>query len=452
MERSLLDLQHELTEAGIDLLRVIYADILGTIRAKDMLVSELGRVSHGGPAFCQGVWVTTTRGDVLDGGSVLTDGLEDFISQIVPGTWRPMPWEPGVAYAVAGAANPDMTPNAFGPRTLLERIVGEYSAIGLTPVTGPELEFFIAEPRTNGAPGYQQSTTQAGRVYTSGATVDPRGTFLHLLRMLDRMRIGVFAGNHEFSASQYEINFWHGEALDAADRTLLLKAATKDIVARSGQHATFLGKPWTQEGGSGFHLHFSVVDAEGDNLMHDRGGELSEMARHMIGGIVHHAAALTALCNPTINAFKRLGPDTLAPYRANWGYDNRSALVRIPPERGAGTRLEIRLGDGSANPYLLTAAILAAGLDGIRTRHEPSEPVRGLAYGDEGGPVLPMSLGAALDALRVDTVLVDMLGGPLVDVFEVLKRDEVARYTDAVSDPETREVTSWEIEEYFLDY
>jgi len=452
MERSLLNLQHELTEAGIDVLRVIYADILGTIRAKDMLVSELGRVSHGGPAFCQGVWVTTTHGDVLDGGSVLTDGLEDFIAQIVPGTWRPMPWEPGVAYAVAGAANPDMTPNAFGPRTLLERIVGEYLAIGLTPVTGPELEFFIAEPRANGAPGYQQAATQAGRVYTSGATVDPRGTFLHLLRMLDRMRIGVFAGNHEFSASQYEINFWHGEALDAADRTLLLKAATKDVVARTGQHATFLGKPWTQEGGSGFHLHFSVVDAEGDNLMHSDGGELSEMARHMIGGIVHHAAALTAFCNPTVNAFKRLGPDTLAPYRANWGYDNRSALVRIPPERGAGTRLEIRLGDGSANPYLLTAAVLAAGLDGIRTRHEPSEPVRGLAYGVEGGPVLPMSLGAALDALRADTVLVDMLGGPLVDVFEVLKRDEVARYTQAVDDPKTREVTSWEIEEYFLDY
>jgi len=452
MERSLLDLQHELTEADIDVLRVIYADILGTIRAKDMLVSELGRVSHGGPAFCQGVWVTTTHGDVLDGASVLTDGLEDFISQIVPRTWRPMPWEPGVAYVVAGAANPDMTPNAFGPRTLLERIVGEYAAIGLTPVTGPELEFFIAQRRANGAPGYQQSATQAGRVYTSGATVDPQGTFLHLLRMLDRMRIGVFAGNHEFSASQYEINFWHGEALDAADRTLLLKAATKDVVARTGQYATFLGKPWTEEGGSGFHLHFSVVNADGDNLMHGVEGELSEMARHMIGGIVHHAAALTAFCNPTVNAFKRLGPDTLAPYRANWGYDNRSALVRIPPERGAGTRLEIRLGDGSANPYLMTAAILAAGLDGIRTRREPTGPVRGLAYGDEGGPVLPMNLGAALDALHNDSVLCDMLGGPLVEVFEVLKRDEIARYTEAVNDPETREVTSWEIEEYFLDY
>lgn len=451
MERSLLHLQTELIEAGIDVLRVIYADILGTTRAKDMLVSELGRVSHGGPAFCQGVWVTTTHGDVLDGGSVLTDGLEDFISQIVPGSWRPMPWEPGVAYAVAGAANPDMTPNAFAPRTLLERIVGEYDALGLTPIVGPELEFFIAEAREGSAPGYQQAIQQPGRVYTSGATVDPHGTFLHLLRMLDRMRIGVFAGNHEFSASQYEINFWHGEALDAADRTLLLKTAVKDVVARTGRHATFLGKPWTEEGGSGFHLHFSVVDAEGRTLMHEGDGSLTELARHMIGGIVHHAAALTALCNPTINAFKRLGPDTLAPYRANWGFDNRSALVRIPPERGEGTRLEIRLGDGSANPYLLTAAVLAAGLDGIRTKREPAEPVQGLSYGDEGGAVLPMTLGAALDALHDDAVLCEMLGGPLVEVFEVLKRDEVARYTESVADPETREVTSWEVEEYFLD-
>lgn len=448
MSRSLVTLQTELTEAGIDVLRVIYADIIGTVRSKDLLVSQLDKISHGGPAFCQGVWVTTTQGGVLDGGDVLSDGLEDFITQIVPESWRALPWEPGVAYVVAGANNPDMTPNEFAPRTLLERIMREYAALGLTPVVGPELEFYIADRNDDGT--FRRALTQPGRVYTSGATVDPKGTFLHLLRMLDQLKIGVFAGNHEFSPSQYEINIWHGEALDACDRIFMLKAGVKDLIARLGQAATFSGKPWGDEGGSGFHLHVSLVDADGENLMHD-GRELSILAQRMIAGIVAHAPALTALCNPTINAFKRLGPDTLAPYRANWGYDNRSAMLRVPPERGGGTRLEMRLADGAANPYLMTAAILAAGLDGIRRELDAPPPAVGYSYEDESQTVLPMSLDAALDALRADTALIEILGGSLVDVFEVMKRDEIERYTASVDDPATRDVTAWEVKEYFLD-
>ena len=197
-------------------------------------------------------------------------------------------------------------------------------------------------------------------------------------------------------------------------------------------------------------MHVSLERAEGENLMHD-GHDLSVLAQRMIAGIVAHAPALTALCNPTINAFKRLGPDTLAPYRANWGYDNRSAMLRIPPERGSGTRLEVRLADGAANPYLMTAAILAAGLDGIRRELDAPPAAVGYSYEDETQEILPMTLGGALDALRADSALIELLGGPLVDVFEVMKRDEIERYTEAVDDPGTRDVTEWEVKEYFLD-
>lgn len=448
MSHSFSSLQSELLSADIDVLRVIFADIIGTVRSKDLLVSELDKISHGGPAFCRGVWVTTTQGGVLNGADVLSDGLGDFISQIVPGSWRALPWEPGVAFVVAGAHDPDGLPSSLSPRVLLERIVAEYSALGLTPIVGPELEFYIADHTPEG--GFTRSLTQLGRVYTSGATVDPKGTFLHLLRMLDQLRIGVFAGNHEFSPGQYEINIWHGEALEACDRSFMLKAGIKDIVARLGQAATFAGKPWSDEGGSGFHLHMSLVDSDGVNLMHD-GSDLSPLALHMIAGIVEHSAALTAVCNPTVNAFKRLGPDTLAPYRGNWGWDNRSAMLRIPPERGNGTRLEMRLGDGAANAYLMTAALLAAGLDGIRRQLVAPPAARGYSYEDETHPVLPMTLGDALDALRADTILIDILGCELIDVFEVMKRDEIERYTAAVEDPATRDVTEWEVREYFLD-
>ena len=406
--------------------------------------------AENGPAFCEGVWVTNTRGDVIEAGDILADGLQDMVSQLDPETITPMPWEPGVAYVVIDSLKPDGAANMFSPREVLRKVIQGYHAIGLKPVVGPELEFYIANRLAGG--GFERSLTQTGRVYTTGAVVDPRGTFLHLMRMLDQMDIGVFAGNHEFSPSQYEINLWHSEALDAADRTFLFKTAIKDIVHRTGQHATFMGKPWNDEGGSGFHLHFSVEDLKGKNVMHDGGEHLSAVGKNMIAGILKHAHALTAICNPTINAFKRLGPDTLAPYRANWGLDNRSAMIRIPPERGSGTRLEVRVADGAANPYLMTAAILAAGLDGILNKLEAPEPVVGMSYDNESAPVLPMSLEEALDALQKDTVLRDILQGPIVEVFDVLKRDEVRRYKEAVSDPKTRETTDWEVKEYMSDF
>jgi glutamine synthetase len=232
-----------------------------------------------------------------------------------------------------------------------------------------------------------------------------------------------------------------------------MKTAIKEVVSRAGQHATFCGKPWSDEGGSGFHLHFSVEDlVRAKTLMHDGGEQLSAVAKNMIAGILKHAHALTAICNPTINAFKRLGPDTLAPYRANWGLDNRSAMIRIPPERGSGTRLEVRVADGAANPYLMIAAILAAGLDGILNKLEAPEAVVGMSYENESAPVLPMSLEEALDALQKDTVLREILQGPIVDIFDVLKRDEVRRYKEAVSDPNTRDTTDWEVKEYMSDF
>lgn len=442
-------LQAQLEANGIDVLRLIFPDVLGITRSKDLLVSQFSHSVAKGATFCQGTWITTTRGGVLDGDDIMSSGLPDLIARVDPSTLTLMPWEPGVALIIADAFNPDGAESRVAPRSVLKSVIAQYEALGLTPIVGPELEFYIAERAEH---GWKRALERTGRVYTTGTWVDPDGLFLNLMRQLDAMDIGVFAGNHEFSPSQYEINLWHGEALHAADRTFLFKTATKDIVARSGKLATFLGRPWTDEGGSGFHLHLSVEDATGKNLMCTPEGELSETAEQLIAGILEHAPALVSLTNPTVNAYKRLGPDTLAPYRANWGHDNRSTMLRVPPERGAGTRLEIRVGDGAANPYLMIASILTAGLDGLRRRLPVPESADGWAYGNEAAAVLPTSLGSALDALDADTVLHEALGGPLIDVFSVLKRDEVARYEAEVENPDTREVTQWELDEYLEDY
>ncbi len=450
MKHDLVALREDLQSRNIDVLRFMYSDVLGIARSKDMLVSQLDKSAHSGPAFCQGVWVTTTQGGVLDANNIASDGLQDLISQIDPSTIRELPWEPGVAYVLVDAYNPDMSENMMSPRMVLRKVIAEYNALGLQPVCGPELEFYIADRTEDG--GYKRSLERTGRVYTSGTLVDPNGTFLHLLRMLDRLEIGVFAGNHEFSPSQYEINLWHSEALDAADRTFIFKTAIKEVVARAGQHATFVGKPWADEGGSGFHLHFSVTDMNGVNKMHDGAGNLSTTAMNMIAGITKNAAALTAFTNPTVNAFKRLGPDTLAPYRANWGYDNRSCMLRVPPERGSGTRLEVRVGDGAANPYLVVASVLAAALEGIKNNLEAPAAAEGMAYDNEDAPILPLTFTEALDALEANDTFREYMAKELVAVHLVMKRDEIERYKAAVKDADTREITQWEIDEYFADF
>ncbi len=449
MAADLTEIRTDLQAQDIDILRLVYADVLGINRSKDLMVSQLERAAAHGPAFCQGVWVTNTRGGVLDGHGSISEGLPDLVSRLDPSTIRSMPWEPGVAMAIADAFEPDGTDSPVAPRSVLRRIVEEFAKSGFTPIVGPELEFYLAEQEGD---TWQRALNKTGRVYTTGTYVDPGGTFLRMLRMVDQFAIGAFAGNHEFCPSQYEINLWHSEALDAADRTFLLKTAVRDIAAQDGLLATFLGKPWNDEGGSGFHVHFSVNDASGVNAMHTGGEELSATALAMIAGIIEHSAALSALTNPTINAFKRLGPDTLAPYRANWGYDNRSTMIRVPPERGQGTRLELRIGDGAANPYVVIAAVLAAALDGIRRNLTPPDALAGWTYEDTSAPVLPMTLAAALDALASDEALRAMLGTVFVETFVTLKRDEIQRYLDEGGNLEDREVSAWELAEYLEDY
>jgi glutamine synthetase len=253
--------------------------------------------------------------------------------------------------------------------------------------------------------------------------------------------------------SQYEINVKHSEALDAADRAFMLKAAVKEIAVHDGLLATFMGRPFTDQGGSGFHLHLSVNDHEGRNAFDaDDGPEgLSTLAASFIGGILQHAQGLQALLGPTVNAYKRILPDSLAPTHANWGHDNRTAFCRVPKERGSRARVEIRTGDGSANAHLIVAAVLLAGLDGIERGLEPPEPVAGDAYrADEAhaGTKLPADLGAALDALEADTALVEQLGAELVATFMAMKRFEVERFADAVGELDLETVTAWEVEEY----
>ncbi|CAM5402527.1 Glutamine synthetase OS=Streptomyces chartreusis OX=1969 GN=CP983_05200 PE=3 SV=1 [Streptomyces chartreusis] len=429
-----------LTAEGVDVVRVTYPDLIGTDRARDVLVDHLPAACEHGLAFCRAVYHTTPQGDVVPVPGGLDAGLPDVTVRPDLSTLTALPWEPGVATCLGEVTDPATgAPAPESPRDLLRTVLAHCAEQGLRPIVGPELEYFLLE-RT--AAGWRRHPETTGAVYTAGLRADPANHLLRTLRHLRDLGIGVITGNHEFDGGQYEINLTHSDALDAADRSFRFKAAVKELARRDGLLATFMAKPFGDAGGSGFHLHLSCDDAEGRNAFDDPAGAhgLSAVARHAIAGIVAHAPALAALLNPTVNSYKRFGPDTLAPWLIDWGLDNRSAMVRIPPERGSGARLELRLGDASANPYLAIAATLAAALLGIRAGEEPPPPLEGYGYDTARSALLPTDLSSALDALEADTDLAGLLGKDFTTSYLTYKRNEVERFQ--------RHVTDWEFTEY----
>lgn len=434
--------QSRLLADGIDVVRLGYADIIGVDRGRDVLVSNLPRTLGSGLAFCRSVFATTPRGGVVDVEGGLSDGLPDVVAYPDLDTLLPVPWEDGVAHCIADVFNPDGSPSQESPRWVLRHVCEQFAELGLRPVVGPELEFYVLEESSTSTTGWRRYGEATGNVYTSGTKGDPQNILLEALRQLGAYGIDVISANHEFSSGQFEINLWHSDALDAADRAHRFKDAVKELARRRGLLATFMPKPFNDEGGSGYHLHFSALDADGKAVFDDPSAEhgLSRTALHAIGGILKHAPAIAALANPTVNSYKRFGPDTLAPWLVDWGLDNRSAMLRIPPERGASSRLELRLGDASANSYLIIAAMLAGALLGIRDEIEPPAPLVGYGYDVTKADLLPQELSQALDALEQDKELTGLLSEPFVKAFLAYKRDEVARFRSWVTD--------WEFQEY----
>jgi glutamine synthetase len=433
----------ELADVGVRAVRLQYADLHGICRGKLIPISAFPHVAEEGIGFVEAIMTIDLRHNVIAG---FEHGFPDFLARPDLNTLVPLPWEEDVVACLVDLEDPvTHEPHPLDCRGALKRVLAQFAEFGVSPVVGPELEFYLLEPDASDPRGYRPYAGHDSAAYTVGEIADPKGTLGRMLDAAVELELGAIAAAHEYGRSQFEINLRHSAALDSADRAFRFRAMVKEMAARDGLLATFMGKPVNDDEGSGFHLHVSLVDGEGANAGEDAGGRhgLTKVMCHFIAGVMEHARAMMVFFNPTVNAYRRISAEALVPTRVCWGHDHRMTLVRVPNERGPATRLELRLGDGTANPYLACAAALAAGLDGVRRELELAEPVEGMIYDlpDEAlGAPLPTTFAEALDALRADQVMIDVLGARLVETFEAIKMAELDRFRAWVTD--------WEFAEY----
>lgn len=431
-------------ESGkIQTVKVEFPDFFGVARAKAIPARHFGHVIEHGVQFAFPTFALDLAGNPASGtGTAEETGYADMTAVPDLSTFTVLPWEANTAAVIADLYYQG-EPIALAPRNILKRIVAEYEKRNLVPIVGSELEFYLLK-QDNGA--WRTYADKPSMVYTWNASIDPEGITRKIMDAVEAMGHRALAVAHEFFPGQYEINLDHGEALDMADRTFFYKQAVKEIAWQSGLMATFMAKPRSDLGGSGYHLHLSLADPQtGANLFYDRHTPdgLSALACHFIAGQMEHARGLTAIFAPTVNSYKRYVLGAFAPYYVLWGYDNRTCYVRIPPERRGGTRVENRTPDGVANPYLVFAAALAAGLDGIDRRLDPGPAYQGDAYMTADPcttPIVPQYLHEAVAALEQDTVLCELLGPSFIKAFTAVKRLEAQRFR--------AHVTDWEFNEY----
>lgn len=431
-------------DENIRFLRVMFTDMLGTIKSVDLPVSQLDKLMDNKIMF--------------DGSSI--DGfvrIEESDMYLYPdmSTWLVFPWgaEHGkVARVICSVQTVDGEPFAGDPRNNLKRVLKDMQKMGFKDFNiGPEPEFFLFKTDEQGNP--TQTVNDQENYFDMEPADRGEDCRRDIVLALEKMGFDVEAAHHEVAPGQHEVDFKYSDALEAADNIQTFKLIVKTIAKKYGLHATFMPKPLSGINGSGMHLNMSLFTQSGDNAFFDPEDErqLSQTAYHFLGGLMKHARAYTAVCNPIVNSYKRLVPGFEAPVYVAWSTSNRSPLIRIPSDRGMGTRVELRSADPSANPYLAIAAVLEAGLDGLRNElpaiHEVDENIYQMTSKErveKDVRNLPDTLHNALKSLAKDEVVKGSMGDHIYHSFMEAKTREYDAYRQHVSD--------WERQRYMEKY
>jgi len=416
-------------DTGVKFFLFNFTDLFGHQRAKLVPTSAVADMQQSGAGFGGfAAWLDMSPAD------------PDILVMPDPESVIQLPWKPDVAW-VAGDPWYNGAPLAQAPRNVLKAV--RAAAGGKELMTGVEPEcHLIAE---DGSDISDPRDTQSKPCYDQSAMMRRYDVVSEICATMETLGWGPYQNDHEDANGQFEINWHYSECLTTADRHAFFKFMVKEIAAKHGFRATFMPKPFADLTGNGCHVHISMVDG-GSNVFADDGDEmgLSQPCYHFLGGLMAHAAGLAALTNPTVNSYKRLNAPvtmsgaTWSPNTISYGGNNRTHMVRIPD---AG-RIELRLADGAANPYLLQAAILAAGLDGMATEADPGARLDLDMYTEahraRGVKQLPLNLLDALRALRKDKVLTAALGDAFSGAYLKLRMNDWQAYM--------RHLTEWERE------
>ncbi|NYT21098.1 MAG: type I glutamate--ammonia ligase [Methanomicrobiales archaeon] len=425
----------------VKFLRLQFTDIQG--QPKNVAIP----VQQAEKALTEGIWFD---GSSIEGFARIEES--DMLLKPDPATYNILPWRPvdaRVARFICDIYTYGDKPFEGDPRYILKKTLKEAEKMGFTFNTGPELEFFLFK-MVDGRPSTQFQ--DYGGYFDLAPTDLAEDVRRDIVFALTQMGFEIEASHHEVAESQHEIDFKYSYALDTADKVITFKFATKTLALQKNLHATFMAKPIYGINGSGMHTHMSLAK-NGRNAFYDPDGtmQLSSDAIYYIGGLLRHAKAITRIANPTINSYKRLVPGYEAPCYISWSATNRSALVRVPAARGNSTRAEFRSPDPMCNPYLTFAAMLAAGLDGIRNKIEPPESTNTNIYHltpeqrqKMGIEMLPGSLIEAQTALEDDAVLTKTMGPHVMEGLTNIANLETDLFRLAVH--------PWEIDRYLATY
>ena len=437
-DETIQRLQKTLAAEGVHTLIAQFTDIHGVAKGKLVPLAHLGTVLHTGAGF--------------SGPSIAGTGLprmgprSEYYGRGDALTARALPWMPGYARIVCDGFVAG-EPFEACPRQLLRRQIARLAERGWSLQTGIEPEFFLLRRGTNGIEPADARDRLDKPSYDLKSLPRQHAFLAELADGLRGCGLDVFQTDHEDAQGQYEINFMHADALASADALMLFKQAAHALAERHGSIFSMMPKPFANQPGSGMHFHVSLWQGE-RCLFDDTAQGIPELLRYFIGGVLAHSAALCAVAAPTVNSYKRLvvgeslSGTSWAPAVVAHGPNNRTALVRTLPGR-----FEWRLPDASANPYLATAVLIAAGLDGIERRLDPGAECTDDLFdctptelAARGIGVLPQSLGEAIAALEADTTVLGALGTALSAEFTRLKRAEWSSYA--------RHVSAWELERY----
>ncbi len=405
-------------ERGVRWVRLAFVDVLGIEKSVTIPAGELERALDGNVTF--------------DGGSIdgFVRGEEvDMVLRPDPATFTVLPWTVDgqvEARVLCDIATPDGTPFEGCPRSTLKRVLEDAGDVVQRVRTGVETEFYLFALDPAGMPTTR--TTDNGSYFDFSPSDRGDDARLAMSAALEAMGIPISSAHHEHGAGQHELDLAASTVLATADRLVTVRGVVKRIAERHGLHATFMPKPLEDSAGSGLHIYFAL-------------GEIDEAVRlHAVAGLLEHARGFTAVCNPTVNSYKRLVAAWDAPVYTVWSHRSANALVRVPPAFGGEPPLiEVRSPDASCNPYLAMAVLVEALADGIRSRALPGDPFTGSTYelserfrAERGIRVLPTSLRQAIAALDEDVVIRGALGDHIYHAFRDAKLAEYERYRRVV--------------------